>query len=136
MMMALVMRTTAAALAAAALTACSGPAENQSAAAAGKRPFFRIDAEKRGPLTIEELQVDPDNSLALPAARRDCYIAKIGELAAAAGDPEKADAVALGYVTDGKNWRKLKRDGRRLILAQAIVSRAITFCPETTKVGG
>ena len=130
------MRTMIAALTAtAALGACSKPAENAQGAD-GKPPLFRIDVNRRGPLTLKELQVRTEGNVALTPERRDCYAAKVGELAAAAGDPETADVVALGYVTDGEKWRRLKRDGRRLILAQAIVSRAITYCPETAKVGG
>ena len=117
------------------LGACSKQSGNATGAA-DKAPLFRIDGDRGGPLTLEELQIHTDGNLSLTTDRRDCYVQKIGDLAAAAGDPETADVVALGYVTDSEGWRRLKRDGRRLILAQAIVSRAITFCPETTKVGG
>ena len=126
---------TAAAMGLVVLAACSRGV-GQASAPADQKPLFRIDEGRRGALTLDELQVHTEGNVALTPERRACYLAKIGELAAAAGDPETADVVALGYVTDGEGWRRLKRDGRRLILAQAIVSRAISYCPQSTKAGG
>lgn len=115
------------------IAACSRPADGASARGDDPKPLFRIDEQRRGPLTLDELQIQTEGNIDLSTEQRACYLQKIGDLAAAAGDPETVDVVALGYVTDGEGWRRLKRDGRRLILAQAIVSRAINFCPETTK---
>lgn len=99
-------------------------------AAAKEKPFFQVDPNATGPLTLSELQIHIPSKIAdtLTAGRRACYIAEVGRLAAEAGDPQKADPVRLGYMPDKRDWNKLDRFSRRLILAQAILSRAIVNC--------
>ena len=104
------------------------PAE--SAAASDEKPFYTVGKRTRGPLTLEELQVDIPEDLArmMTARERACYIEKIGELAEAAGDPETLDPADVAFLPTDGSWDELTFFGRRSLLAQAIVSRAITLC--------
>jgi len=59
---------------------------------------------------------------------RVCFLAKIEELATHAGDPETLDPKKVAFLPTDGTWEELPRSSKRLILAQAIVSRAATLC--------
>lgn len=95
-----------------------------------EKPFFLIDKNASGPLTLAELQINIPAELdrELTTQRRACFLRKIGELAAEAGDPETLDPSNVAYLPTDGSWDDLTTFNKRLILAQAIVSRAITYC--------
>jgi len=82
-----------------------------------------------GPLTVREVEsnllsnVDPE----FIEERRACVLEEIREQAQAAGDPERLDPSEIEILPkDG--WRDVGVFGRRLILAQAIVTKASFVC--------
>ena len=106
------------------------PFDIMQAADQDEKPFYTIDARATGPLTLSELQINLPAELAkeLTPSMQTCYIEKIGELAAEAGDPETLRPTDVAYLPTDGSWAELTVFDRRLILAQAIVSRAILFC--------
>lgn len=95
-----------------------------------EKPFYTVGKRTRGPLTLEELQINIPAELdsMLTTRKRNCFIEKIGELAEQAGDPETLDPADVAYLPTDGTWDELTFYGRRNLLAQAIVSRAIIFC--------
>lgn len=95
-----------------------------------QKPFYTVDKRTLGPLTLEELQINipADLGRLMTAETRDCFVRKIGELAAQAGDPEGLDPADVAFLPTDGSWDDLTFYGRRGLLAQAIVSRAITLC--------
>lgn len=95
-----------------------------------EKPFFSIDEDAVGPLTLSELQINIPAELdsELTPQSRTCFLRQIGELAAAVGDPETLDPSEVAYLPTDGSWNDLTAFNKRVILAQAIVSRAITFC--------
>ena len=101
-----------------------------AAGASEEKPFFTIDAQASGPLTLDELDVNIPEEMAsqMSEGQQACFIAKIGDLAADAGDPETLDPADVAYLPTDGSWAGLTTHARRAILAQAVISRAITFC--------
>ncbi|NNF24861.1 MAG: hypothetical protein HKN63_08675 [Rhodobacteraceae bacterium] len=95
-----------------------------------EKPFYSVGKRTRGPLTLDELQINIPAELdaMLTTRKRTCFIQKIGELAEKAGDPEALDPADVSFLPTDGTWDKLTFFGRRNLLAQAIVSRAITLC--------
>lgn len=120
-----------ASFAAAALAACAPKAETKSAAAEDTSRFFHVETNGTGPLTMAELQIDIPDDLEkrMSSERKTCFLRKIEELAAAAGDPETLKTEDVAFLPDQETWDPLPRYNKRLLLAQAVVSRAITLCP-------
>jgi hypothetical protein len=102
----------------------------ESAESANEKPFYTVGKRTRGPLTMEELQINiPEHLAAMMTARKQaCFLEKIGELAEEAGDPETLNPVDVAFLPTDGSWDELTFFGRRSLLAQAIVSRAITLC--------
>jgi hypothetical protein len=102
----------------------------ESAEAKNEKPFYTVGKRTRGPLTMEELQINIPEHLAamMTARRRSCFLEKIGELAEKARDPETLNPEDVAFLPTDGSWYELTIFGRRSILAQAIVSRAITLC--------
>jgi len=100
------------------------------AGVANEKPFYTVGKRTRGPLTMEELQINiPEHLAAMMTERRQaCFLAMIGELAEEAGDPETLDPADVAFLPTDGTWDDLTFYGRRSLLAQAIVSRAITLC--------
>jgi len=102
----------------------------ESADIAAEKPFYTVGKRTRGPLTMEELQINiPEHLAAMMTERRQaCFRERIGELAKEAGDPETLDPADVAFLPTDGSWDELTFFGRRSLLAQAIVSRAIALC--------
>lgn len=102
----------------------------ESAEVSNEKPFYTVGKRTRGPLTMEELQINIPEHLAvmMTERRQACFLKKIGELAADAGDPETLNPADVAFLPTDGTWDDLTFYGRRSLLAQAIVSRAITLC--------
>ena len=90
---------------------------------------FNFDAT--GPLTLAEIQA---NFLALmeeplKGEQRECVLRVVEERARAAGDPETLDPTTVEFLP-AEQWNQLDRFGRRMILAQAIITGAFFVCAE------
>lgn len=94
-----------------------------------ERPLFTIDPGASGPLTLGELQMHFGAGPAadLTERQRDCVLREVASRAASAGDPEALDPVAVAFLPK-KNWGKLDSEGKRIILAQAITTKAFFEC--------
>ncbi|MEL7482466.1 MAG: hypothetical protein AAGJ29_13005 [Pseudomonadota bacterium] len=116
------------------LTACSSERGNQvptaSEKASDEPPFYKVYPNGTGPLTMGELQINipADLDAMYTDQMRVCFLAKIEELAANAGDPETLDPTEVAFLPTDGTWEDLPRSSKRLILAQAVVSRAATLC--------
>jgi|TARA_R110001632_G_scaffold6848_3_gene27590 hypothetical protein len=92
-------------------------------------PFYNVDRNGTGPLTLQELQINiPGELAAYYTDGGNCLISKIEELAAQAGDPQTLDPSTVELLSDIEDWQKLNRSTKRIILAQVIVSNAGRAC--------
>ena len=96
-------------------------------------PFFVVDADAKGPLTLEELnihipaEIDKD----LSNRQRKCFLARVDELAQEAGEPSDIDPDDFRYWggnTSREDWVTLNREQQRTLLAQAIVTFGFQDC--------
>ena len=91
-----------------------------------------------GPLTKEEIQVAivrMDQSYdqvekSLTDEHRECVLATLEKRAAEAGDPEDLDPATVEFVTSD-TWYLFDAAGRRILLAQALVSEALFSCADS-----
>jgi hypothetical protein len=91
-----------------------------------------------GPLTKEEIQaaiVRMDQSYdqvekSLTDEHRECVLATLEKRAAEAGDPEDLDPATVEFVTSD-TWYLFDAAGRRILLAQALVSEALFSCADS-----
>lgn len=106
------------------------PADQVSSPAPGETPFYNVGKRTRGPLTLAELQISIPKELdaQLTPRMRECFLEKVEQLAAEAGDPATLDPADVAFLPRDGTWDKLTFHGRRSLLAQAIVSRAATLC--------
>ncbi|MEM8792145.1 MAG: hypothetical protein AAGE80_11040 [Pseudomonadota bacterium] len=102
----------------------------ESPRAPDEKPFFSVGKRTEGPLTLDELQINIPAELdsMMTDETRACFLRKIGELAAKAGDPETLDPAEVAYLPTDGSWDDLTIYARRGILAQAVISRAIALC--------
>lgn len=93
-------------------------------------PFYNVDNNGTGPLTMEELQVNlpADLKARLSEKQQACYLEKIEVLAAEAGDPETLKTADVPFLPAQEEWDEFPRFGKRSLLAQALISRAVTLC--------
>jgi len=105
-----------------ALGACGVDTEGQ---------LFQVDLDARGPLTLEELDID-FSALGVPGLGEDgrrCVLDEVAAVVQVAGDPETVDPATVEFLSDGsENWSDLGPGGRRIILAQAITTEAFFHC--------
>lgn len=91
------------------------------------QPLLNYDAT--GPLTPEEVQalfIDPMGET-LATQNVDCILEEVARLTRDAGDPESLDPATVEFLpTD--SWASLDAFGRRLLLAQAITTKALFTC--------
>lgn len=101
--------------------------------AATEPPFFIVDPDATGPLTLEELNIhipahiDKD----LSNRQRKCFLARVEELALEAGEPSDIDPDDFRYWggnTSREDWLSLNREQHRALLAQGILSFAFQDC--------
>ena len=90
---------------------------------------FILDA--RGPLTLEEVRANLLNQTdeTFQESRRECIYREIEERAQAAGDPETLDPATIELVPS-EHWGSVGAFGRRLVLAQAILTKALFVCAQ------
>lgn len=88
---------------------------------------FIFDAT--GPLTMEEIETNFLSLMDVPLSeeRRECVYREIEERARAAGDPETLDPATIEFLPT-EEWSKLDAYGKRLILTQAITTKASFVC--------
>ena len=88
---------------------------------------FVFDA--KGPLTLAEVRANFIDRMDMPleGARRACVFREIEQRARAAGDPEILDPATVELVP-AEQWKDVGAFGRRLVLAQAIVTKALFVC--------
>jgi len=88
---------------------------------------FVLDAT--GPLTLAEIQANFFSFMEEPLEeeRKECVFREVAERARAAGDPETLDPATVEFLSaDG--WERLDSSGKRLILTQAITTKAFFAC--------
>lgn len=88
---------------------------------------FVFDAT--GPLTLGEIQSNFLSFMDEPLSeeRRECVYRELADRARAAGDPETLNPATVELLPTGE-WDRLDPDGKRLILAQAITTKAFFVC--------
>lgn len=105
----------------------------QTEATNSEPPFFVVDADATGPLTLDELnihipaEIDKD----LSNRQRKCFLARVDELAQEAGEPADIDPDDFRYWggnTSREDWLTLNREQQRTLLAQAIVTFGFQDC--------
>ena len=84
-----------------------------------------------GPLTVAEVRANFLDRMDEPmaASRQECIVREIEERALAAGDPQTLDPKRVEFLP-ARTWAQLDRFGKRLVLAQAIVTKASFVCIE------
>jgi hypothetical protein len=95
--------------------------------------FFRADRNGTGPLTLDELQINIPGEIdrTLTASRRSCFLEAVTRRANEAGDPADLDPDAFPYwggEVDQSEWRQHSTYMQRILLAQAIISWAMSDC--------
>ncbi len=88
-----------------------------------------LDVDSTGPLTLLEIQ---NNFLvhleeSLTNEQRACVPEEVERLAFIAGDPETLDPASVEFLS-AETWNQLDAFGKRLILAQAITTKALFSC--------
>ena len=100
---------------------------------AKEAPFFVVDINATGPLTLVELQINiPEKINAeLTESRRSCFFDSVKKRAFEAGDPASLDPDDFPY-WNGKisraDWSQQSNHMKRVLLAQAIISWAMADC--------
>ena len=100
-----------------------------------KRPFFVVDPNATGPLTMEELQINVPERIANDLNDRElnCYLQTIDREITEAGDPSAINPEQMTH-WDGKvslsDWAQLSAYQQRMLLAQAIIGGAMGGCLE------
>lgn len=104
--------------------------DNAPVYASDEKPFFSVDQNGNGPLTMSELQINIPSAIdkQLSDVQRSCVIKAIERLANEAGDPETLNPANVAYLPDQESWSQLNSSSKRIILAQAITSRSFAVC--------
>ena len=102
-----------------------------------KRPVLQptLDLDATGPLTVDEIRAAFDRLDATPdqpgkiltGNYRECMLAEVEQRARDAGDPETLDPSEIEFLT-AETWYPLDAFGKRIILMQAIMSKALFVC--------
>lgn len=104
--------------------------QRQTETPAEEPPMFNIDPSAKGPLTMEELQLDLPSELEseLSRSQQACFFKQVEEMVAEAGDPETLDPTSVTFLNGQSQWPQLAARAKRAILAQALTSEAIQIC--------
>ena len=88
---------------------------------------FVFDAT--GPLTLAEVRANLIDRMDTPLEeeRRECVFREVEERARAAGDPETLDPATVEFLPV-EGWHEVDPFGRRIVLAQVIVTKALFVC--------
>lgn len=83
-----------------------------------------------GPLTLEEIEANFLSRMGedLSGERGECVYRELEARARAAGDPETLDPATIELLP-AEYWDDLDAQGKRLILTQAITTKAFFECP-------
>jgi hypothetical protein len=89
--------------------------------------------DSKGPLTLAEVRANFIDHMEGPleGARRDCVFREVEERTRAAGDPETLDPTTVEFLP-AERWNDLEPFGRRILLAQVIVTKALFVCESQT----
>ena len=87
--------------------------------------------DAKGPVTLEEVRANLMNRMDEPFQefRRECVYREVEERAQAAGDPETLDPPTIEFLPS-EHWEGVGAFGRRLALAQAILTKALFVCAQ------
>ncbi|MEJ2384762.1 MAG: hypothetical protein P8Y54_10240 [Xanthomonadales bacterium] len=94
------------------------------------RPVLQpnLDVDATGPLTPDEVQAAIERlGDSVNAERRACALAEATKRAQLAGDPETLDPANVDMMPAGA-WNTLDAFGKRIFLAQALVTEALFVC--------
>lgn len=96
-------------------------------------PFFVVDRNATGPLTLEELQINIPKKInaELTESRRSCFFDSVKKRAFETGDPAILDPDDLPYWNSKisrADWSQQSNKMKRVLLAQAITSWAMVDC--------
>ena len=87
-----------------------------------------------GPLTQNELQTVIDRlGGSLTVEQKECALGEVEKRAQVAGDPETLDPASVEFLT-AETWYELDEFGKRIILVQAIVTKALFVCASRGQV--
>lgn len=96
-------------------------------------PFYVVDRNTIGPLTLLELQINIPKEIDadLTESKRSCFFDSVEKRAFEAGDPASLDPDDFPY-WNGKvsraDWGEQSNYMKRVLLAQAIISWAMADC--------
>jgi hypothetical protein len=96
-------------------------------------PFYVVDRNASGPLTLAELQLNIPREIDadLTESKRSCFFDSVEKRAFEAGDPAILDPEDFPY-WNGKisrdDWGQQSNYMKRVLLAQAIISWAMVEC--------
>jgi hypothetical protein len=87
--------------------------------------------DTKGPLTLAEVKTNLMDQTGKPfqEMRRECIDREIEKRAQAAGDPETLDPATIELLAS-EHWKSVGAFGRRLLLAQAILTKALFVCAQ------
>lgn len=104
-------------------------AVNVTTASREDKPLFNTDPNKKGPLTLEELDINLQ-MLNLNEKQQKCMMDSIAEMLVNLGDPENVNPKEHFFLEnqDIDNWNKLLPYMKRVISAQAVISFAPMEC--------
>ncbi len=96
-------------------------------------PYFVVDKNATGPLTLEELKINiPDKiDSRLSDRKRECIFRAVARRAAEAGDPSTLDVDSEPYENGGADqaqWDSFSPYQQRLLLAQRVLHDAFREC--------
>ena len=95
---------------------------------AGKGIFGGYVFDATGPLSIAEVDANFISRMEVrDEAQRQCVLREVEQRAAAAGDPETLDPASVEFLPEA-HWGELDAQDKRLILSQAIVTKAFFEC--------
>jgi len=105
-----------------------------------KRPVLQpyLDLDATGPLTAHEIEVASDRlddtydrlGKPLTGEHRECVLAEAKKRAHDAGDPETLDPESVEFLAT-EPWNMLDAFSKRILLTQAIISKALFICAGT-----
>ena len=98
---------------------------------ASKIDYSAFIFDATGPLTLAEIEANFLNLMDEPLTgqRRECVVSELEERARAAGDPETLDPASVEFLS-AETWYGLDAFAKRLILAQAITTKALFDCAQ------
>jgi len=116
------------------LVSCSGQEQGETGnEMAEEAPFFVVDRNATGPLTLAELQINIPQEISdeLTEDRRSCFFDSVKRRALDAGDPASLDPDDFPYWNgelSEADWSRQSNRMKRVLLAQAIISWAMIDC--------